>query len=120
MWYKNRWYVSKHCQDLVLSCLKIRPKDRIDIHDILSHPWLASAEQDLHQTSEASEFAKEVKESKTATGEQCKETEDEKDVPSIEVEISTDDNSDDEQLISQLDEQLTAVWKERRTDGDQE
>jgi len=52
--------VSKHCQDLVLSCLKIRPKDRIDIHDILSHPWLASAEQDLHQTSEASEFAKEV------------------------------------------------------------
>ena len=63
---------------------------------------------------------KEANESKTATGEQCKETEDEKDVPSIEVEISTDDNSDDEQLISQLDKQLTAVWKERGTDGDQE
>lgn len=52
--------VSKHCQDLVLSCLKIRPKDRIDIHDILSHPWLASVEEDLHPASEAPEFGKEV------------------------------------------------------------
>jgi len=35
--------VSTQCQDLVRSCLKIRPKDRIRIDQILDHPWLDSS-----------------------------------------------------------------------------
>lgn len=52
--------VSKQCQDLVLSCLKIRPKDRIEIDDILAHPWLAVVDEDIHITSDKVEFSKEV------------------------------------------------------------
>lgn len=52
--------VSKECQDLVLSCLKIRPKDRIKIDDILAHPWLATADEDIHINSDKAEFSKEV------------------------------------------------------------
>jgi serine/threonine protein kinase len=32
--------VSPECRELVLSCLRIRPQDRIDLAAILSHPWL--------------------------------------------------------------------------------
>jgi len=32
--------VSPDCQNLIRSCLKIRPKDRIQLSDILSHVWL--------------------------------------------------------------------------------
>jgi len=52
--------VSKQCQDLVLSCLKIRPKDRIEIDDILAHPWLATVDQDTHIKSDKADFSKEV------------------------------------------------------------
>ena len=44
------------------SCLKIRPKDRIQISDILDHPWLAesdeetkSLEENFHQMSLSTE-----------------------------------------------------------------
>jgi serine/threonine protein kinase len=52
--------VSKQCQDLVLSCLKIRPKDRIEIDDILAHPWLAVVDEDIHINSDKTDFTKEV------------------------------------------------------------
>eukprot|EP00090_Calanus_glacialis_P038706 TRINITY_DN67466_c0_g1_i1.p1 TRINITY_DN67466_c0_g1~~TRINITY_DN67466_c0_g1_i1.p1 ORF type:complete len:336 (+),score=54.33 TRINITY_DN67466_c0_g1_i1:92-1099(+) len=52
--------VSKQCQDLVLSCLKIRPKDRIEIDDILAHPWLAVVDEDIHINSDKADFSKEV------------------------------------------------------------
>merc|ERR1711936_325826 len=35
--------VSTQCQDLVMSCLKIRPKDRIRMDQILDHPWLENS-----------------------------------------------------------------------------
>lgn len=52
--------VSKQCQDLVLSCLKIRPKDRIEIDDILAHPWLAVVDEDIHINIDKADFSKEV------------------------------------------------------------
>jgi len=41
--------VSTQCKDLILACLRIRPKDRIQIDKILDHPWLATnnSEQDV-------------------------------------------------------------------------
>jgi serine/threonine protein kinase len=44
--------VSKECQNLILSCLRVRPNDRIKLEDILSHPWMISAEEDDHISSE--------------------------------------------------------------------
>ena len=35
--------VSAECQDLILACLKVRPKDRISLENILHHPWMADA-----------------------------------------------------------------------------
>jgi serine/threonine protein kinase len=32
--------VSAEVKDLIRSCLRIRPKDRIQLEDILSHPWM--------------------------------------------------------------------------------
>ena len=32
--------VSAECKDLVRSCLRIRPRDRIDIGQVLRHPWM--------------------------------------------------------------------------------
>ena len=32
--------VSLPCQDLIRSCLRIRPQDRIDLNAVLQHPWL--------------------------------------------------------------------------------
>ena len=34
--------VSAEVKDLIQSCLRIRPKDRIQLEDILAHPWLTS------------------------------------------------------------------------------
>eukprot|EP00092_Neocalanus_flemingeri_P033411 GFUD01036327.1.p1 GENE.GFUD01036327.1~~GFUD01036327.1.p1 ORF type:complete len:328 (-),score=93.04 GFUD01036327.1:87-1070(-) len=33
--------VSESCQNLIRSCLRIRPRDRMDIHQILSHSWMS-------------------------------------------------------------------------------
>lgn len=35
-----RRMLSEECQDLVRSCLRIRPQDRISLESILSHPWM--------------------------------------------------------------------------------
>merc|ERR1719477_525653 len=32
--------VSESCQDLIKSCLRIRPRDRIEIDQIIQHPWM--------------------------------------------------------------------------------
>merc|ERR1711892_1578567 len=32
--------VSESCQNLIRSCLRIRPRDRIQISQVLSHPWM--------------------------------------------------------------------------------
>ena len=34
--------VSAEVKDLIQSCLRIRPKDRIQLEDILAHPWLTT------------------------------------------------------------------------------
>jgi len=39
--------VSETCQKLIRSCLKIRPRDRIQIENILNHPWLEEESSDL-------------------------------------------------------------------------
>jgi hypothetical protein len=31
------------CQDLILSCLRFRPQDRIHLEHILAHPWFQAA-----------------------------------------------------------------------------
>jgi len=38
--------VSETCQNLIRSCLRIRPRDRIDIGQVLSHPWLEEESSD--------------------------------------------------------------------------
>ena len=40
--------VSLPRQDLIRSCLRIRPQDRIDLNDVLHHPWLLG---DIHVDS---------------------------------------------------------------------
>ena len=44
--------LSEECQDLVRSCLRIRPQDRIDLDEILRHPWMAAATSLLLQDEE--------------------------------------------------------------------
>ena len=39
--------LSQECQDLVLACLRIRPRDRISLEAILEHPWMSDAEEDF-------------------------------------------------------------------------
>jgi len=54
---KFRVSVSGECQDLVMECLRIRPKDRISLDNILSHPWLADADNDFSMASDKPEYA---------------------------------------------------------------
>ena len=42
LFYKKS--VSVECADLVRACLRIKPNDRIDIGEVLSHPWLSEEE----------------------------------------------------------------------------
>ena len=42
--------LTKDCQDLIRSCLRIRPQDRIDLSSVLQHPWMT-------QLSDECEFA---------------------------------------------------------------
>jgi len=58
--FRNK--VSLPCQNLIRSCLKVRPKDRIQLADILQHPWLIesdeetkSLEENFHQMSLSTE-----------------------------------------------------------------
>jgi len=54
---KFRVSVSAQCEELVLSCLKIRPGDRISLDKILSHPWLADADNDFSIASDKPEYS---------------------------------------------------------------
>jgi len=49
--------VSQSCQSLIRSCLRIRPKDRIQLSDLLSHPWIGNFESsdDLKSCQTSSE-----------------------------------------------------------------
>ena len=38
---KFRTRLTHECQDLIKSCLRIRPADRIQLEDLLRHPWMA-------------------------------------------------------------------------------
>jgi len=37
-----RKQVSNPCQDLVRSCLRVKLEDRIDLADIIKHPWMTT------------------------------------------------------------------------------
>jgi len=39
--------LSSSCEDLIRSCLRIRPQDRISLQDILQHPWIASSKEEI-------------------------------------------------------------------------
>ena len=54
---KFRVSVSPECEALVLNCLKIRPQDRISLEKILSHPWLADADNDFSIASDKPEYS---------------------------------------------------------------
>jgi len=54
---KFRVSVSSECEALVSDCLKIRPQDRISLEKILSHPWLADADNDFSIGSDKPEYA---------------------------------------------------------------
>merc|ERR1711874_799338 len=44
--------VSQNCQNLIRSCLRIRPKDRIQLTDILSHVWLVGTDDETKSLEE--------------------------------------------------------------------
>ena len=51
-----RKQISSSCQDLVRSCLKVKLLDRIDLLDILKHPWMIMEhESDVEQLPDTSE-----------------------------------------------------------------
>ena len=37
--------ISQECKDLVRSCLRIRPQDRVNINNLLSHAWLSETQE---------------------------------------------------------------------------
>jgi proto-oncogene serine/threonine-protein kinase Pim-3 len=39
--------VSETCQNLIRSCLRIRPSERIEIQQVLSHPWMVHGDTDI-------------------------------------------------------------------------
>jgi serine/threonine protein kinase len=45
-----RKQVSNPCQDLVRCCLKVKLEDRIDLADIIKHPWMTT-ENSYHVTN---------------------------------------------------------------------
>ena len=42
----NYFFILKMLQDLIRSCLRIRPQDRIELGSVLGHAWLAASEQE--------------------------------------------------------------------------
>ena len=43
-------HVSPGCRALILSCLKLRPKDRLSLDSLLQHPWCLPTNQDSKVT----------------------------------------------------------------------
>ena len=48
--------LSRDCQELILACLRIRPKDRISLEAILQHPWMLDASGDISLQSDKPEY----------------------------------------------------------------
>merc|ERR1712242_257777 len=48
--------LSRDCQELILACLRIRPKDRISLEAILQHPWMSDASGDISLQSDKPEY----------------------------------------------------------------
>ena len=48
--------LSRDCQELILACLRIRPKDRITLEAILQHPWMLDANGDISLQSDKPEY----------------------------------------------------------------
>jgi len=48
--FRNK--VSPDCQNLIRSCLRIRPKDRIQLPDILSHVWIVGTDDETKSLEE--------------------------------------------------------------------
>jgi serine/threonine protein kinase len=46
-----RNHVSETCQNLIRSCLRIRPRDRIQIGQVLSHPWMRKSVPESQEAS---------------------------------------------------------------------
>lgn len=46
--------LTKNCQDLIRSCLRIRPQDRIDLSSVLQHPWMTELSEDCEFGAKAS------------------------------------------------------------------
>jgi proto-oncogene serine/threonine-protein kinase Pim-1 len=42
---------SETCQNLIRSCLRIRPRDRIEIGKVLSHPWMRESVPESQEAS---------------------------------------------------------------------
>jgi len=40
---KNIFYAILDCQDLIYRCLRIDPSQRIELEDILHHPWMVQS-----------------------------------------------------------------------------
>eukprot|EP00092_Neocalanus_flemingeri_P003213 GFUD01003437.1.p1 GENE.GFUD01003437.1~~GFUD01003437.1.p1 ORF type:complete len:333 (+),score=51.41 GFUD01003437.1:376-1374(+) len=49
--------ISDECKDLVKSCLRIRPNDRIQLEAIQCHPWMNSKLSENMQTEDMSKFS---------------------------------------------------------------
>eukprot|EP00092_Neocalanus_flemingeri_P033413 GFUD01036329.1.p1 GENE.GFUD01036329.1~~GFUD01036329.1.p1 ORF type:complete len:347 (+),score=101.27 GFUD01036329.1:74-1042(+) len=49
--------VSESCQNLIRSCLRIKPSDRIEIGQVLSHPWMSEEVPYCSKPSSASRVA---------------------------------------------------------------
>jgi len=48
--------VSTECEDLIRSCLKIRPKDRISLDNILQHPWMTDIDTEIMIQADKPEY----------------------------------------------------------------
>merc|ERR1711963_230341 len=48
--------VSTECENLIRSCLKIRPKDRISLDNILQHPWMTDIDTEIMIQADKPEY----------------------------------------------------------------
>lgn len=52
--------ISADCEDLIRSCLRLRPQDRLSLSALLQHPWLVEAEVEVphsHKSSTSSQHS---------------------------------------------------------------
>ncbi len=67
-----KFYFSDDCKDLVQQMMQYDPKDRIKLHDIMTHKWFKSIEGRIQSSEEAKdkifEIRKDLKEAKRGSG----------------------------------------------------